>query len=240
MIEEKQEKCLQLRNQTTRQDETYCKCYTKKFSGYFRHILINYKSVGLVILMLIISLLIVFTDNAQEEKNLSSYIEYIILGTTVFFWIYEIIKGLWFWKYAKHVVVTNEGIWIMWCSIFWRKKDFAGKKRLLSPRWSMYGWNEIKITDNDKVRPRSPVKLANFFDDFDYAVIKSSRLTSLFMTRWDGMEEIDFLDEADANEILAYAREQRKRKKPKKKDTEIIEDDHDKLSDEELMPEDED
>ena len=240
MNNENEELCLQLRNRTTRDEETYCKHYTKKFRGYIRHLFVNYQSVGLVIMMVFMGLLIYFIKPWQDEDKMGLYISATLLGLAIFFWFAKIIIGLWFWKYAKHVVVTNEGIWIMWFSTGWWSKNYKGKKRLLSPSWSLYGWGEIKITDDDKVRPRSPVKLANFFEDFDYAVIKSSHLTSLFLTRWDGMQQIDFLDAMDASEILTYAKEQHKRKKRKKKDMEIIEDEYDKLPDDEYIPDDDD
>lgn len=197
-----------------------------------RHIFINYQTVGLVVMMLFVAgLLAAVTHLWQDDDKFAYVIGYTLLGVALFFYVYTIIKNLWFWKYAKYVVVTNEGIWTMWYSTFWWSKDFTGKKRFLSPSWSLYSWEEIKITSDDKVRPRSPAKLANFFDDFDYAVIKSSHLKSLFLTRFDGMKQIDFLEESDANEILAYAKEQKKRKKRKKKDMEIIEDEYDKLPD---------
>ncbi|MCM1290224.1 MAG: hypothetical protein NC132_06100 [Corallococcus sp.] len=231
--------CLQLRNQTTRNEETYCKCYQKKFRGYIRSLFINYQMVGVFLMMLFDALLVYFTKAWEDEDKLGFYIGATIFGICIVWWIYSAIKSLWFWKYSKHVVITNEGIWIMCYSVFWWSKDYTGKKRFLSPSWSLYGWSEIKITSDDKIRPRSPVKLANFFDDFDYAVIKSSHLTSLFMTRWDGMQQIDFLDKADADDILAYAKERHKRKKRKKKDMEIIEDEYGKLPDDEYAPNDE-
>ncbi len=226
--------CLQLRNQTTRDKETYCKVYRKKFRGYLRHVFINYQTIGLFILMAFISLFIVFDNKKwQIESALLSNICYVLLGITIFFYLCKIIKGLWFWKYAKYVVVTNEGIWIMWCGVFWKQQDFTGKKRLFSPRWTLYSWNSIKITTDDKVRPRSPVKLAIFFDNFDYAVIKSSHLTSLFVKRWDGMERIDFLEENDANEIVEYAREWRRNKR-RRKNNETSGGEHDDTPDEEV------
>ncbi|MDE7454305.1 MAG: hypothetical protein K2M64_00555 [Clostridia bacterium] len=239
-MSKKVELCLQLRNRTTRDEETYCKHYTKKFRGYIRHLLINYQMVGLVIMMIFIGLLTYFTKPWQDEVKFAMIIAGTLFGVAVFFWLGKLIIGLWFWKYSKNVVVTNEGIWVMWYSTFWWSDDFTGKKHLLNPSWSLYGWGEIKITDDPKVRPRSPVKMANFFEDFDYAVIKSSHLTSLFLTRFDGMCQIDFLDATDADEILTYAKEQHKRKKRKKKDMEIIEDDYDKLPDDEYIPDDDD
>ena len=227
--------CLRLRNQTTRDEETYCKYYLKKFRGYVRRVFINFQSIGLFVMMLISVLAITLLLPklmANDEDKMPWIISYTFLGISVFFYVYEIIKKLWFWKYAKYVVITNEGIWIMFYSTFWWSQDFKGKKRFLSPQWSMYTWNEIKITTDDSVRPRSPAKLGNFDDDFDYAITKSSKLTSLFVTRWDGMQQIDFLEESDAYEILAYAKEQQKRKKRKKKDMEIIEEEYDKIPDE--------
>jgi len=233
-MNKKEKPCLQFRNQTTRDKETYCKVFRKKFSGYIRHVFVNYQTVGLTLLMILISLFIVFDNKSrQDESTLLSNIGFVLLGVTAFFYLFKIIKNLWFWKYAKYVVITNEGIWVMWCDALWKRKDFSGKKRLFSPRWSLYGWKETKITADDKARPRSPIKLANFFDDFDYAIIKSSHLTSLFLTRWDGMEQVDFLEKADADEIIAYAREQRRRKKREEKAEKIIENEFDDNSHEE-------
>lgn len=43
----------------------------------------------------------------------------------------------------------------------------------------------------------------------------AANVSSLYMARWDGVEPIDFLNPADAQEILEYAKT-RKRKKKKK------------------------
>ena len=226
--------CLRLRNKTTRAEETYCKYYLKKFRGYVKHVFINFQTIGLLIMLLISvgALLLLPRLMEGDDDRMPYYITYAFLGISAFFLVYETAKKLWFWKYAKYVVVTNEGIWLMWYSTFWWSEDFTGKKRFLSPSWSLYTWNEIKITSNDSARPRSPVKLGNYDDDFDYKVIKSTQLTSLFITRWDGVQQINFLEESDANEILAYAKEQQKRKRRKKKDMEIIEEEYDKIPDE--------
>ena len=227
--------CLRLRNQTAREEETYCKIYLKKFRGYIRHVFINFQSIGLFFMMIIsvvaITLLLPRLMENDSDK-MPWIIVYAFLGISVFFYIYLMAQKLWFWKYAKYVVVTNEGIWIMWYSTFWWSKDFTGKKHFWSPSWSLYEWREIKITTDNSARPRSPVKTGNVENDFDYTVIKSSQLTSLFLTRWDGVQQIHFVEESDANEILAYAKEQQKRKKRKKKDMEIIEEEYDRIPDE--------
>ena len=229
------EPCLRLRNQTTRAEETYCKYYLKKFRGYAKSAFINLQTVGMFFMtlfsVLVITLLLPRLMENDDDK-MPWIIMYIFLGVSVFFLIYIPTQKLWFWKYAKYVVVTNEGIWIMCFSTFWWSADFTGKKRFWSPSWSLYEWREIKITTNDSARPRSPVKLGNFGDDFDYKIVQSSQLTSLFLTRWDGVQQIHFLEESDANEIMAYAKEQQKRKKRKKKDMEIIEKPYDEIPDE--------
>lgn len=239
-MKDKEALCLQLRNRTTRQEETYCKIYTKKFRGYIRSLFLNYQMVGVFIMMVLDSLLLYFTKAWQDEDKMGFYIGATIFAICFIWWIYSAIKGLWFWKYAKYVVVTNEGIWIMVYSVFWWSKDFTGKKRFLSPDWSVYGWGEIKITDDDKNKSDNLLKTMNFFEKFDYAVVKSTHLSTLFITRFDGMQEIDFLEKTDADEILAFAREQHKRKKRKKKDMEIITEEYDVLPDEEYKEDDTD
>ena len=229
------EPCLRLRNKTRNAEETYCKYYLKKFRGYLKHVFFNFQSIALFIMTVIfVAVITLLLPKLMEDDDdiIPWIIAYAFLFISVFFYVYLTAQKLWFWKYAKYVVVTNEGIWIMWHSTFWWSEDFRGKKRFWSPSWSLYEWREIKITTDDSVRPRSPVKIGNFTGDFDYAIIKSSHLTSLFLTRWDGMQQIDFLDESDANEILAYAKQQQKRKKRKKKDMEIIEEEYDKIPDE--------
>ena len=227
--------CLRLRNQTTRAEETYCKYYLKNFRGYLKSVFINVQTIGLLlftaIFVAVITLLL--PDLMENDDDIMPWIiSYVFLGVSVFFLVYLTAQKLWFWKYAKYVVVTNEGIWIMWFSTFWWSEDFTGRKHFWSPSWSLYTWNEIKITTDEKARPRSPVKLGNLGEDINYAIIKSSQLTSLFVTRWDGVQQIHFLEESDANEILSYAKEQQKRKKRKKKDMEIIEKEYDEIPDE--------
>ena len=227
--------CLQQRNQTTREEETYCKYYLKNFRGYLKSALINIQTIGLFIMMLFsvaVIKLVLPSLMENDDDKMPWIIMYIFLGLSVFFLIYIPAQKLWFWKYAKYVVVTNEGIWIMWFSTFWWSADFTGRKRFWSPSWSLYEWREIKLTADDKARPRSHVKFGNLGEDFDYAIIKSTQLTSLFVTRWDGVQQIHFLEESDVNEILSYAKEQQKRKKRKKKDMEIIEEEYDKIPDE--------
>lgn len=222
---------LKLRNPDD-ENETYCKYYVKKFRGYIRALFINYQTVGLFVgVLLLIAMYFLFIG--KDKDDFSLLIWCVLTCVWSLGYIGKIVIGLWFWKYTKYVVVTNEGVWLMWHGAFWRKKDYAGKRRFLSPIWSLYDWAGIKITDDDKARPIAAV--GKYFDEFDYAVIKSCKLTSLFITRFDGVQEIDFLDKNDAAEILAYAKERRKRKKIKKKDMEIIKDEYEKESDEEYV-----
>lgn len=159
------EPCLKLRNRMSREEETYCKYYIKNFRGYLRSVILNHQIVGLFIMLLFV-LGIFLPMYFRKKEEMILIIACVLGGLAVLSLIFIIIKNLWFWKYTKYVVVTNEGIWLMWHGAFWRKLDFAGKRRFLSPIWSLYSWNEIKISSDDNSRPRSPVKLQNFLGGF--------------------------------------------------------------------------
>lgn len=232
------EPCLKFRKQMSADEETECKYYLKKFRGYIRSTFINVQTVGLFLTSFMISVVLVLMYLLKRDEAFL-YLIGGIFGFAMFVICCIIIIKLWFWKYTKYVVVTNEGIWLMWHGAFWRKTDFAGKRRFLSPIWSLYGWSEIKITDDENARPKSSDKISTLFENFDFAVIKSTRLVTLFLTRFDGVQQVDFLDASDANQILAYAQEKKRKKRKKKKAestdltevTEVTEDEQD-ISDE--------
>ncbi|MCM1042704.1 MAG: hypothetical protein NC350_00615 [Corallococcus sp.] len=75
----------------------------------------NYKSVGLLAMTVFAALFMLFWETDDE-----SFVWYMagICGFILLIWLGIIILRLWFWKYAKYVVVTNEGIWLMWHSLF--------------------------------------------------------------------------------------------------------------------------
>lgn len=214
MIEEK-EPCLILRNKTSREQETYCKHYTKRLRGYLRHLFLQIKSVGLI-LGILFELSIYLPISLRESFKNEPLMDGCFIGLmAVFalFWIYEILKGIWFWKYAKHVVVTDEGIWLMYYSTFWWSEDFRGKKRFLSPSWSLYSWEEIKLSLGGEPYSQSQNMLIRFFSNYEIAVIRSAKLTSILISRWDGNEPINFLNESDADDILSYYKERKRKKK---------------------------
>lgn len=226
-MSKREQLCLQMRNKGDKYDETYCQHYIKNKSGYLRYLFFRFQSTSVFIMWLIMSV-VSWRISLSPEDGLFKLIPYTLAAIFGFAWIFMIFKGLWYWKYDRHVFVTNEGIWIMSCSTFWWRgaPDFMGKRRFLAPSWSLYSWSELKkISANRADAPRGVSKIANFFEDFDAFINKSSKLTTIYLTRWDGVEQVNFLKNEDANEILDYAKTQKRpRRKKKSKETELIED----------------
>lgn len=202
-------------------DETYCMHYKKKFGGYLFNTFFSFQSLSLFIVGLVITLFVVLGFSVEEDGYLIKVVAMLIGGFADFFWVYFIVFKLWYWKYSKHIFVTDEGIWIAVCSTFWWKgaPDFRGKVKFWAPSWSLYSWSELKkVSDNKKDRPRSPVKLANFFEDIDTFFKDITGLKTIYLTRWDGVEEVNFVSKADAEEILNYYKSQKRARRRSKKD----------------------
>lgn len=226
--------CLQMRNKDDKYDETYCRHYIKSKRGYMFFLFFKFQTVSIFIMWLIMSV-VSWKLSLSREDEFFKLIPYALAAIFGFAWIFMIFKGLWYWKYDRHVFVTNEGIWIMTCSAFWWRgaPDFTGKRRFLAPSWSLYSWSELKkISANRTDAPRSVSKIANFFKDFDNFIIRSTKLTTIYLTRWDGVEQVNFLKNADAEELLEYAKTQkRQRRKKKSKETEPVEEDTEEPAD---------
>ncbi|MDE5548370.1 MAG: hypothetical protein K2J30_05200 [Clostridia bacterium] len=216
---------LQARNKDGRYEEGYCRHYKKSLGVYLRRVFFAYQPTGLFFMCLIMTLVSLFVIDSEEESMLR-LIPIILASVAGFFYVVILFYHFWYWKYTKHVFVTDEGIWITSCSTFWWRgaPDYAGRRRLLAPSWSLYSWDELKsVSKTDDTRSVS--KLANFFDDFDNFVSKSRNHISLYMKRWDGVERIDALKNSDAEEILEYAETQKKscKRKIKQEPEDIIE-----------------
>ena len=219
----KEKLCLQLRNKDGQNEETYCRHYIKTKSGYFRLVFFGYQPVFLFCMSLIFTLVRVFAIK-PEDGFMVSLICIFLAAVPGFVYLCKIFVGLWYWKYSKNVFVTDEGIWVIGCSSFWWRgaPDFLGRRRLLAPYWSLYGWGELKrvAKTNDVVEDS---KIYRFFDAFDDFVGRSSKTCTLYMKRFDGVERIDFLKKEEADEILAYMKERKKnRRKKQKEDPEEI------------------
>ncbi len=118
------EPCLKMRNKTTR-GRNVLQALSQKFRGYLRAEFINHQTVGLFFGIGALLALCLLTPNDIYEFG--TYIKWTLFGIFVFAYIVKITISLWFWKYAKHVVITNEGVWIMYYSSFWWSEDFTGK-----------------------------------------------------------------------------------------------------------------
>ncbi|MDE5549448.1 MAG: hypothetical protein K2J13_04265 [Clostridia bacterium] len=175
-----------LDNYCDRDTEEVYKHYSKSAKGYFLDTffgLMFWKCV----LMSLMSILVYFLGHSSlAEDSLVFkilYYTFIVLPGTIY--IIDVSIKIWFWKYSRNVIVTNQGIWIMWFSTFWWSKNFKGKKRLFSASWSLYAWEE----------------LSGVFEE-ECKISKICKLKDFVMDRWDGEETVRFLKSQDVAEIL--------------------------------------
>ncbi len=117
-MSKREQLCLQMRNKNGLYEETYCKHYIKNKWGYLRFLFFRFQSISVFILGAI-SAVVSWHELKSQEASLLKYIPLLIAAILGFAWIFMIIKGLWYWKYTKHVFVSNEGIWVMSCSTLW-------------------------------------------------------------------------------------------------------------------------
>ena len=202
-------------------DEIFCTHYVKRLRGYLTFLFLRLQSVGLFVMCAVMSVASVFIY--PTDDGILRALPIAFAAITGFFWLCMIFKGLWYWKYNKHVFVTDEGIWVTGCSTFWWRgaRDFMGKRKLLAAYWSLYSWTELKSVGAAAERGKSASRISDFFDGFDNAVVKLTKLPSVFMKRWDGVERIDFLSSSDAQALIDCAKSQKraKRKKPESKES---------------------
>lgn len=130
---------------------------------------------------------------------------YIVLGAMTalgpFCWLTNAIIDIWKWKYTKHVIVTNEGVWIAYCGHpFWGGKSFDGKRHFFSVKWSLYSWDELGGLFIEESR-----------------ISRLYNLKDLVMDRWDGEEIVRYLNARDAEMITEYGLEKLSPKKRNKK-----------------------
>ncbi len=127
---------------------------------------------------------------------------YMFFGIGALIYLVNFSVKLWFWKYNKNVVVTNQGIWIMLSSTGWWGTDWKGKKHFISAYWTIYDWSELSGLYSKEC-----------------AVSKLFRLKDFTMERWDGDKEVLYLKPEDVKQIEALAQEHIKPKKRKKSDS---------------------
>ncbi len=213
--------CLEKRNIDGQENETFCKHYVKKFGGYLFHLFFGFQNFMLFLSGVVMTFFCyIFFNGRQHVEIMSKCIGYGLIIIFYFFWIYFIVRGLWYWKYTKHIFVTNEGIWVMSFSINGWNPNFMGERVFWSASWSLYTWTELKkVSDSNEGNPKRDA-----FEKIDDFVIRLTGLKTIYLTRWDGIGRIDFLSKKDAQDILDCTKEQKKPKRKKKKQNDKISD----------------
>ena len=203
------EKCLIARKRLCEKyedGEEVLRHYIKSKRGYFLNAFFgkNFWKFMLFTLfgtiMLLLEKLVICSDD-----RVYLFFVYLFTGFGIFAWLVDLSIKLWFWKYSKHVIVSDKGIWIMifrtgWCSAF------DGKKHFFSPSWSLYSWSELSNIYPEQSRISKICKLGDFT-----------------MDRWDGEEPVHYLEPDEVDEIEAFAKKyipasrRRKKRAPKRK-----------------------
>ncbi len=211
--------CLQMRNRKGQENEIFCRHYQKKFGGYLFHLLFGFHNFSTFIVGLLFTLMAIFLGGAKEDTT-TKVILWLTAALVNLLWLYFVIKDLWYWKYTKHVFVTDEGIWIMTCSVFWWSgaPDFMDKRRFWAPSWSLYDWRELKKVSSCNDADDSLSRLNDVFAAIDDFVIRLTKLNTVYLNRWDGIARIDFLSKNDAEEIIDYYKSQKRSRRKAKKD----------------------
>ena len=178
-----------LDNYCDKDTEVVYKHYTKRARGYFFETYFGITFLKSAIMAVMFIMLYFLGHKTVSEEELAFKILYytfmVLPGAT---YIIDVSIKLWFWKYSRNVIVTNQGIWIMWFSTFWWSKNFKGKKRLFSASWSLYAWEE----------------LSGVFEE-QCVISKICKLKDFVMDRWDGEETVRFLKSQDVEEIREFS-----------------------------------
>ena len=200
-MKEKKEQVLEkARNRfNNKEEEVIFRHFIKNRLGYMVNLFFG-KNFWLYLLAVAFCVGMYLFANYKEPDDIWSISPLALGGLFILCYLIEITIGLWFWKYSKHVVVTNQGIWIMCFSTFWWSKAYNDKKYLCSPHWSFYEWRELKSVKEFETRTSKLLKLKNFS-----------------MERWDGVEKVCLLNARDVDAIITYSKEMFKEKRRKKK-----------------------
>lgn len=184
-------------------DEVVFRHFIKSKKGYFIDLFFGVSALKYFSIILFAGLFFLFyyfllrKDGKIDLEFLG--FDLFFVGVGVLCYAIHLIIGIWQWKFVKHVVVTNEGIWVAFHSSFWWSVAYDGRKHFLSPYWSVYDWCELK-------------ELTLFSD----RISRTFKLKNFRMHRWDGVQEVKFLAESDVDSLVQFARSNMKPKKKKK------------------------
>ncbi|MDE7079825.1 MAG: hypothetical protein K2O95_06910 [Clostridia bacterium] len=188
-----------LQNYADKDTEEIYKCYTKNAKGYFLDTFLGLMFWKCALMAAICGIFCLVAYFIKADHDLYNYFIYFFFALIALIYLIDVLIKLWFWKYSKHVIVTNQGIWIMVFSTFWWSKNHKGKKKMFSAHWSFYDWGELK----------------GVFVDENW-ISKICKLKNFAMDRWDGEEVVRFLKSEEVDEIIELSIKHinpRKRKK---------------------------
>ena len=194
---------MEARNQlaTANGEEIIFKHFIKSKRGYMLNLFFGETAIKFLTLALINALFFLFSFLIRSDKTVFLIFIYSFWGFLAFCWLVHFFIGVWFWKYSKNVIVTSEGIWIMFYNTGWFGRAFDGKKHFFSPCWSLYDWSELKN-----------------ISEFSDRISRMNKLKCFKMHRWDGIEKVYYLREDDFNSLLSFAKENMRYRKKKKQD----------------------
>lgn len=206
---------LKMRNVNGEEAEETCVHYAKSLKGYIKYMLFKFEQVAVFISFILTIVGVYLVRNEELMSKIIAYTLSSCFGLTYFITIFV---GIWFWKFSKHVFVTDEGIWIAHYSSFWWRgaPDFMGRRRFLAPSWSVYTWSELKSVSLKKEEiDKSARDITYYFEKFNDWIVKSSKYKTIYLTRFDGVQSIDFLLNDQADEIIRFAETKKKKRRKK-------------------------
>ncbi len=197
-----------LKDYVEKDDDSILHHYIKNKKGYFINAFFGVHFFKFLLLSFVSLFLFFITYLFKKNQNFDRSYFYnfslVFMTIAITYWIIGIIENLWFWKYSKHVVITEQGIYVMLHNSFWWGKRYDGKKHFWNAHWSMYAWQEL-----------------NGVFEFKSRISKLSKLMDFEMDRWDGKLEVHYLKPEEVENIVKYSKlkispHRRKKKRDKK------------------------
>ena len=193
-------KFLQARNRFSPEDETeILGHFERSAKGYFLRTFFGKFFWHCLIFTALCGVLLLSTILLGDKKDVISFLPMFFVCFGPFAYIVNLIIKTAQWKYVKHVVVTNEGVWVAsWSHPFWAKKSFDGTRYFFMIDWSVYDWAE----------------LSGIFEE-QCKISELCKLKDLIMVRWDGEHVVRFLKPNDFDAIMEYGSKKISKRKQK-------------------------
>ncbi|MDE7306090.1 MAG: hypothetical protein K2N33_01730 [Clostridia bacterium] len=197
-------KFLQSRNRFSPEDETeILGHFTRSAKGYFLRVFFGKFFWQCLVFTALSGCLMLSIYKLGGKDDALSFLPFLLLCVGPFIYTVNLIIKTAQWKYVKHVVVTNEGVWTAsWSHPLWREKSFDGRRYFFKIDWSLYDWAE----------------LSGIFEE-QCTISKLYKLKDLIMVRWDGEHVLRFLKPDDFDAIMEYGDKKisKRKRKPRAK-----------------------